>query len=74
MDFDKVKPLYYASKEKSKLIFRYLQLSNISVSKTQTANDLKTHPNTITKYLKALVSINLMHREKIENNNLYFLY
>jgi predicted transcriptional regulator len=73
MNFDQVKPLYYMSKEKCKQIFTYLQYNNTGVTKTKIAEDLNMHFNTVTRYLVVLESIDLIIKEKIDNNLLYFL-
>jgi predicted transcriptional regulator len=73
MNFEDVKKKYFTSKTKSKKIIDYLKVNNDGITKTQLSNDLKMHPNTITKYLESLHEHDIIIREKISNKTLYFL-
>jgi len=65
--------LYLTSKEKSKEIINYLKINNFGITKNKLSKDLKIHRNTIGKYVKSLEEFNIISKEKISNQILYFL-
>ena len=73
MELEEVKKIYFTSKAKSKQIIDYLKINNDGITKTQLSNDLKMHPNTVTKYLETLHEHDIIIREKMSSKTLYFL-
>ncbi len=73
VDFQEAKYNFYISLQKSKMIINYLQNSNIGITKTKLSRAIKMHINTLSKYLNILIKINIINKEKIDNQMLYFL-
>jgi predicted transcriptional regulator len=73
VNFDKVKQIHIASKDKSQKIINYLNNSESGLSKTQLAEALGMHHNTITKYIGDLENINLITKKEIGSKMLYFV-
>ena len=73
MEFESVKKIHVSSKVKSQKILYYLKENNIGLTKTQLAEALQMHPNTITKYLEELEGFNLIISDIIGNRILYFI-
>ena len=72
-DYTNAKWRYIVSKEKSKQIIEYIKDNNVGLSLTHLSNALNMHSNTVKKYLDYLTSMNVISKEKIDNNLLYFL-
>jgi predicted transcriptional regulator len=64
---------YFTSKQKSKIIIEYLKNNNLGITKTQLSADLRTHINTMTKYLQFLEEFNIVVIKKLSNKILYFI-
>ncbi len=73
LSFENVKLNYFLSKSESKKIIAYLNGNNTGISKTQISEDLSMHLQTTSKYLEILEGLNIISKEKIDNNTLYFL-
>lgn len=72
MDLTNIKRLYIKSREKAIKILNYLKGKKNGATKTNIANNLKIHMNTIKKYLESLENAELIHKEKRLKKNLYF--
>ncbi len=68
-----LKKVYLTSKKICKKIIEYLTLNDYGITKGKLASDLKIHRKTVEKYLELLKEIELIVKEKIFNNYLYFL-
>ncbi|MFX1455239.1 MAG: hypothetical protein ACFFDB_07665 [Promethearchaeota archaeon] len=68
-----VKVNYFTSKEKSKLIIKYLKNNDLGITKTKLSSDLNIHINTAKKYLDFLENFNVVTRKNLSNKILYFL-
>lgn len=64
---------YITSKEKGKKIIDYLRQNDSGFSKSQLSQELKMHPNTISKYLKMLEQFNVIVKKKVSKRVIYFL-
>ncbi len=64
---------YFASKEKPRLIIEYLVENSEGATKTHLSRELTMHSNTISKYLKKLVSLNLLQKKNTSIKTIYFL-
>jgi len=73
IDLRDINKLYLTSKEKSKKIINYLKINNFGISKTKLSRDLKFNIYTIEKYINSLEQFNIISKEKISNQILYFL-
>ena len=64
---------YFASKEESKRIMKYLKENDYGITKTHLTMNLGMHHNTVTKYLKSLEDFNMVIKKKVAKRTLYFL-
>ena len=64
---------YITSKDKSKKIINYLKDNDFGITKTQLSKNLRIHPNTISKYLKALEKFDVIVKKKVSKRVIYFL-
>ncbi|MHA1986456.1 MAG: winged helix-turn-helix transcriptional regulator [Promethearchaeota archaeon] len=64
---------YLTSKDKSKKIINYLKNNDFGITKTQLSKNLRIHPNTISKYLKALEKFDVVVKKKVLKRVIYFL-
>jgi predicted transcriptional regulator len=72
-EFEQIKANFFNYKGKSKKIIDYLKRIDSGATKTQLSNDLKMHPNTITRYLSSLEQFNIVIKDGKTNQMLYFL-
>ncbi|MFX1325193.1 MAG: hypothetical protein ACFE8N_09555 [Promethearchaeota archaeon] len=72
-DLDKSERVYFASKEKSRLIIEHLKKNDTGITKTNISKDLKIHINTVAKYLNLLEKFDLLVKKEFSNKTLYFL-
>ena len=64
---------YFASKEESKKIMKYLRENDYGITKNHLTMNLGMHHNTVTKYLKSLEDFNMVIKKKVAKRTLYFL-
>jgi predicted transcriptional regulator len=64
---------YFASKEESRKIMKYLKDNDYGITKTHLTMNLGMHHNTVTKYLKNLEDYNMVIKKKVAKRTLYFL-
>ncbi|MFX1390116.1 MAG: hypothetical protein ACFE9Z_08650 [Promethearchaeota archaeon] len=68
-----IEECFYLSNNKVILILDYLKSNSNGCTKSELAENLKMHLNTVKKYLKKLVGLKQISMKKISNRNLYFI-
>jgi predicted transcriptional regulator len=64
---------YFLAKAKSQEIIQYLKNRSKGLPKTQIAEELNMHYNTITKYINTLENYGIVNKKDLPNKTLYFL-
>ncbi len=67
------KLMYFIRKKRTKKIIQYLRDNDHGVSKTELANSLKMHMNTISKYIDLMEGFNLITKINDTNKTIYFI-
>ncbi|MHA1147677.1 MAG: hypothetical protein ACTSR8_05485 [Promethearchaeota archaeon] len=73
VSFSEVNKNYFLRRKKSQKILSTLKNVREGMTKTAISRTLKMHPNTVKKYIEALLEIGLLDTKEIGNKTLYLL-